>query len=111
MKFISQAARINIPVEKFTKYALNEKADKDKTIAFEKALGYNLNNVDKLIKDIHDNISKFPAKYKGNKGYGDLYEVVMILKGANGKFAKVLTAWMEDEQLGEVRLLTVHIDA
>ncbi|MCL2406182.1 MAG: hypothetical protein FWC92_11665 [Defluviitaleaceae bacterium] len=110
MNFLSRVAKINIPIKKFTEYALNEQADKDKTIAFERALGYNLNNVDKLIENIRSNISKFPAKYKGNKGYGDLYEVVMILEGENGKSAKVLTAWMDDVKLGEVRLLTVHID-
>ena len=99
-----------ISKDKFIKYALNEKADKDKTIAFELALGYNKNNADRLIKNIKRNIDKFPAKVKGNKGYGDLYEVVMVLKGENGKTAKVLTGWINDSKTGKLRLVTVYID-
>ncbi len=100
-----------IPLEKFTKYALSESADKDKAIAFELALGYNINNVDKLITNIRDNLDKFPAKPKGNKGFGLLYEVVMLLMGENGKSAKVLTGWIDDSGTGEMRLVTAHIDS
>jgi hypothetical protein len=34
----------------------------------------------------------------------------MILKGENGKTAKVLTGWIDDVSTGEMRLVTVHID-
>ncbi len=99
-----------IPLEKFTEYALSESADKDKAIAFELALGYNINNADKLIANIKRNLDRFPAKAKGNKGFGQLYEVVMVLVGENGKTAKVLTGWIDDESAGEIRLITAHID-
>ncbi len=37
---------------KLTQYALNPDKAPDKAFAFEKALGYNLSNVDKLIENI-----------------------------------------------------------
>lgn len=99
-----------ILIEKFTQYSLNPDRDKDKSIAFELVLGYNMDNVDKLIDNIKANLSNFPAKNKGNIGYGNRYEVVMDLKGENGKTASVLTGWIDDVSNGEMRLTTAHID-
>jgi SPP1 gp7 family putative phage head morphogenesis protein len=102
--------KIKIPIEKFTQYALNPLKDENKALAFDLALGYNLSNVDSLIENIKKNLSKFPAKLKSDKRYGDIYEVVLELQGANGKSAKVLTGWLDDRERGEIRLTTVHID-
>ena len=99
-----------IPIEKFTRYALDPEKDADKAIAFDHALGYNKNNVSKLIEQIYGNLSKFPAKEKSDLGYGMRYEVVMDIVGANGKTAKVLTEWIDDVSNGEMRLTTVHVD-
>lgn len=71
----------------------------DEAMAFELALGYNLANVQLLINNIRKNLTSFPSVYKGNlKGYGDVYEVEMILTGENGKTARVLTGWIDDTQ-------------
>ena len=99
-----------IPIDKFTSYALNPDKSPYKALAFELALGYNQENAEKLIMNIRTNLNKFPAKSKGNKGYGTLYEVVMELTGENGKTAKVLTGWLDDISKGETRLTTVYID-
>jgi len=99
-----------IPVEKFTKYALNPAKDLDKSVAFERALGYNSGNIEKLIENIQVNLAKFPAKHKGNKGFGDIYEVILDLVGENGKTAKVLTGWIDDDSTGDMRLTTVYVD-
>lgn len=70
-----------IPIEKFTKYALDSTKDSNKATAFEKALGYNLNNYQKLIDNIKNNINKFNGIEKGDNGYGVQYEVLMRLIG------------------------------
>ena len=110
MDILPRANEVVIPIRKFTEYALSSKKDPDKTIAFKRALGYNKSNVDKLIENIRQNLPNFPAIYKGNKGFGSVYEVVMELTGENGKKAKILTGWVDDAQNGEMRLTTVHID-
>lgn len=96
-----------IPEEKFTKYALN--SDKNKAEAFELALGYNLSNYKKLIKNIEDNVNKFNAVEKEDKGYGKRYEVLMTLVGENKKVANVKTAWIIDKETGETRLTSAYV--
>jgi len=55
-------------------------------------------------------LANFPAKHKGNKGYGEIYEVLMNLTGENGKTAKVLTGWLDDVSNGETRLTSAYVD-
>ena len=99
-----------IPNSKFLDYALNVEKQPDKARTFNTALGYSQDNAEKLIEQIKENLGKFPAKHKGNKGYGNIYEVIMELPGANGKSAKVLTAWIDDITNGEMRLTSVYVD-
>ena len=99
-----------IPKSKFTQYALNPYKDPNKARAFEKALGYTMDNADELIKQINEKLSEYKKKKKGDRGWGMTYEVVMDITGPNGKTAKVLTAWIDDKNNGEMRLTTVHVD-
>jgi len=110
MSTLPRADEAIIPVEKLTEYALNPNGDRNKAVAFERALGYNIGNADKLIEQIKANLRKFPAIAKKDKGYGTRYEVVMEIEGVNGKSAKVLTGWIDDASSGEMRLITVHVD-
>lgn len=100
-----------IPEEKFTKYALdiNNPKGKDKAIAFEKALGYNLNNYEKLIENIRNNLDKFNAIEKPDKGYGKVYEMIMTLTGENGKNANIKTGWLIDKKTKETRLTSAYV--
>lgn len=99
-----------IPKSKFTQYALNPDKDPDKAKAFEKALGYTVDNADELISQIYDKISEYNAKEKPDNGWGKRYEVIMDIVGPNGKTAKVLTAWIDDKNTGEIRLTSVYVD-
>lgn len=100
-----------IPPEKLTHYALNKEhkgGGKHKAIAFERALGYNIDNYQDLIANIVSNLGRFPAVLKGKNQYGDKYEVAMILTGPNGKTAKVISAWLVDKA-GKTRLVSVYV--
>ena len=97
--------------EKFTKYCLNPDRDLDKATAFGLALGYGLSNAGGLIAEIKRRLPYFRAKKKENKGFGPRYEVIMCLKGPNGKCAKVLTSWIDDESNGEMRLTSAYVDS
>ncbi|MFR8033422.1 MAG: phage minor capsid protein [Lachnospiraceae bacterium] len=99
-----------IPRAKFTEYALNPLKDANKAEAFRKALGYTLDNVDALIEQINQKLPEYDAVEKGDRGWGMTYEVVMDITGPNGKTAKVLTAWIDDKNSGEMRLTTIHVD-
>ena len=110
MNILPRYDTVIIPLDKLIRYALDPVKDPNKATAFKLALNYDKNNADKLISNIKANLNKFPAKNKGDRGYGTLYEVVMELTGENGKTANVLTAWIDDKTNGEMRLVTVHID-
>lgn len=99
-----------IPKAKFTEYALNPAKDPNKAKAFELALGYTAENADHLIEQIRSNLPLYKAVEKGDRGYGMTYEVIMDVTGPNGKTAKVLTAWIDDQSNGEMRLTTIHVD-
>ena len=110
MNILPRADEAVIPVEKFTEYALNPDRQPNKAVAFELALGYNADNADRLILQIRRGLTKFPALAKSNIGYGMRYEVMMDITGVNGKTAKVLTSWIDDELNGEMRLTSVYVD-
>ncbi|WP_338129819.1 DUF6883 domain-containing protein [Heyndrickxia oleronia] len=100
-----------IPPQKLTSYALNKEHVKGgpKAVAFEKALGYTSVNYMDLINNVIENLPKFPATPKGDKGYGETYEVIMNLKGPNNKNANVLTAWIVDKDTNETRLTSIYV--
>lgn len=96
-----------IPVDKFTKYSLNQERQPDKAKAFESALGYTSKNIDALIANIQQNLKEEEFVEKGNSGHGMRYENIVVLTGANGKTANVLTAWIEDDEY--LRLTSVYV--
>jgi len=111
MNTLPKADNVVIPIEKFTMYALNYSRQEDKALAFELALGYTTANAQNLIDNIRMNLTKFPAILKGNiKGYGDVYEVEMVLTGENRKTAKVLTGWIDDSSTGQMCLTSAYIN-
>ena len=110
MSVLPRTDELVIPIEKFTKYALNPDGDRNKAVAFERALGYNINNANELVEQIMANVGKFHATEKCDLGYGKRYEVVMDIVGTNGKTAKILTGWIDDKTNGEMRLVTAHVD-
>jgi SPP1 gp7 family putative phage head morphogenesis protein len=104
--------RAVIPEANLLGYALNKDhpTGKDKAAAFEKALGYTSANYTDLIKNVRDNLDKFPAESKGSNDYGERYQAILSLTGPNGKTANVLTAWIirTNEELPQ--LTTIHVD-
>ena len=110
MEILPNADNAVIPIEKFTEYSLNPLKQKDKAEAFRKALGYNLDNYQKLIDNVKSNITNYPATPKSDIGYGQRYQIIMDLIGENGKSAKVLTAWLLEKDTGITKLISVYVD-
>lgn len=88
----------NIDERKFTEYALDYDKAPDKAYAFEEVLGYTKDNYNDLIENILENIDEGSFIEKGNNGYGNLFEQIIELKGANNRIANVLTAWIEENK-------------
>lgn len=97
-----------MPDEKFTQYSLNPLKAPDKAKAFKSALGYTVDNFEDLRQNILDNLMEDKFIEKGDNGYGMRYEQILELTGPNGKKAKVLTAWIQDDE--DKRLVSVYVD-
>ena len=109
LNMLPKADKVVIPAEKFINYALNPIKSRGKAVAFSEALGYTKDNADLLMLNIRQNLKKFPAENKGDKGYGETYAVLMELMGVNGKTANVMTEWLDDNKTGKMRLTSAYI--
>ena len=100
-----------IDKRKFTEYALNPEKQPDKAKAFESALGYNLNNYELLEEQIRENFVRDKLIKKGHNDQGDKYELHYEITGANGKTAKMLTAWLDDiNDKKDFHLTSLYVD-
>lgn len=98
--------------EKLTMYSLNKEhpVGKHKAIAFENYLGYTIDNKDQLISRVRQGLRKYKASERTSTKYGKLFEVYMMLKGANGKYAKVKSGWIIDVGETKPRLTSIYVD-
>ena len=96
---------------KFTEYALNSEKQPDKAKAFESALGYDLSNYRQLEDKIRENFDRNMLVDKGSNKQGQKYELLYEITGANGKTAKVLTAWLDDvNDKKDFHLISIYVD-
>ncbi|MCL2036631.1 MAG: hypothetical protein FWG83_04505 [Oscillospiraceae bacterium] len=101
--------KLVIPLEKLTKYALDAVNEPDKAIAFKLALGFCEGDEEILIQKIKSGITIFNAKEKNAGEWGQRYQVIIRMRGLNGKTANVLTAWIHDVKNNQMRLTSVYI--
>ena len=112
MDILPNADKAVIPMEKFTQYVLNQahETGKHKAFVFAQVLGYNVNNTNKLIANIKNNIDKFPAVRKGRSQHGERYEITMQLTGENARTAPVVTGWIIDNDSDIPRLVSAYVN-
>ena len=101
-----------IPDKKLTDYALNKNhpIGKNKAIAFEKYLGYNIDNREMLLAEVQNGLKNNIASKRTETAYGTPFEVRMLIKGANGKKAHIKTAWIIDNGSNKPRLTSIYVD-
>ena len=111
MVILPNADRAVISIEKLVNYALDvtHNTGMHKAFVFESVLGYTTENAARLTENIKNNVDKFPAVHKGSNLYGEKYEVIMQLVGANGRKAEVVTGWIIDNGSDTPRLVTAYI--
>lgn len=102
----------NIPDAKISGYALNMEhpIGKHKAIAFQSVLGYNIENQEELIRQIRYGLSRYRASERATTKYGRPFEVKMLILGANGRYAPVITGWQIDNGSDIPKLTTIYVD-
>ena len=66
--------------------------------AFTSRLGYDKNNWKDLQKQILQKAPTYPAKKKGDAGYGEKYEQKIVVYGNKWKPANVIVGWISDKK-------------
>ncbi|WP_050697717.1 phage minor capsid protein [Anaeromassilibacillus senegalensis] len=98
--------------KKLIGYSLNKynESGKNKALVFDRALRYTEANADVLEAAIKEGLVNFRAIHKGNKGYGEQFEVRMLIRGPNGNKQPVITGWIFDTGKDTPRMVTAYVD-
>lgn len=102
-----------IPSEKIFRYALDteHKTGGAKAVAFEKALGYNISNGGELIANIRQCLPTLDCTTIRKTRFGIQYSGDVIMRGPNGKTAKVWIAWQIDYGDDVPHLISVYVNS
>ncbi len=92
---LPNAEKATVPDRKFTNYLFGGEHVEGlaKGRAFTSRLGYSAENWSRLQEEIINRAARYPAVYKKNNGFVDLYEQKMILYGAKGRPANTVVGW------------------
>lgn len=107
---LPNAADAVAPEPKFTKYLFYPENKKGyaKGRAITSRLGYDADNWRALQKKIEAGAREYPALFKGNNGFGDLYEQKMVLYGVKNQPANVIVGWIHKSS-GETNMTSAYI--
>jgi len=101
---------------KLVDYALNPQQERGrhKARVFESALGFNLSNWEQLQQTILEALPYHEAFIVSETVFGIKYRAVLLVTGANGHTASLMTIWQFDRLSGGLfsevpRLVTLYI--
>lgn len=102
------------PKEKFLEYSLNYENpnSRGKAEAYERALGYNRENADGLIKQISDMVKEeivSPIEIVKTE-YGTKYKYRIPVKGINGQVKNVIAVYQIDKGTKIPRMITNFVE-
>ena len=85
-----------IPTPKFTKYLFNTENERgwSKGKLIKGKLGYDKSNYMAYVDAIKEAAKSYPVKFKGNNGFGDVYEQKIMLYNKDGKPINVVVGWI-----------------
>jgi Domain of unknown function (DUF6883) len=99
-------ADATIAREKLTGYLLLHQARGDKS-AFLARAGYNLENVDQLLRDLRTQFLPLEGVALHSTEFGRFYEIRGRLTGPNGAKLAVRSIWMEEKLSGITKFITL----
>jgi hypothetical protein len=94
---------------KVTEYLLRHRDEEDKS-AFLALAGYTLENADRLLNDLREQLLPREAELFDETEYGPKYGIRGTLTGPNGRVLRVLSIWMKEEATGMVKFVTLRPD-
>ncbi len=106
---IEPKAKPMIGAQKFTEYLLNHEKSRGKSKGFEQVFAFNNNNWHLFKAEIKKNFNIDRMEKKHSDQFGDRYEQVMEITGANGRKAFIRTAWILEKSKFAPRFVTAYL--
>jgi len=98
-----------IASRKLTHYLLRLRLEDDKS-QFLALAGYTLENADRLMSDIREQILPLEAELFDQTEYGPKYRIRGTLTGPNGRALRVSTIWMKENATNQTKFVTLLSD-
>ncbi len=98
-----------IAPRKLTQYLLRLRLEDDKS-QFLALAGYTLENADRLMSDIREQILPLEAELFDETEYGPKYRIRGSLTGPNGRALRVSTIWMKENATNQTKFVTLFPD-
>ncbi len=98
-----------IAPRKLSQYLLRLRLEDDKS-QFLALAGYTLQNADRLMSDIREQILPMDAELFDETEYGQKYRIRGALTGPNGRVLRVSTIWMKENATNLTKFVTLFRD-
>ena len=93
--------------EKMVNYLLQWRPENDKS-RFLGSAGYTEKDGEQLAQDIRDQLLSLEAKFEETTEYGDMYSIMGLLIGPNGRAIHVMSIWMVESITNETKFITLY---
>lgn len=94
---------------KLTRYLLRPRSEDDKSRFLAQA-GYTLENSDRLMADLRQQILPLEAELLDETEYGTKYQIRGTLTGPNARALRILTVWMKESATNQTKFVTLFPD-
>lgn len=111
-KALPNLENIVFPEAKFTGYLFSRESKKgwNKGKIIKEKLGYDIDNFSDYINAIEKATKLYPSKFKGNNGFGDVYEQKIMLYNEDGIPVNVVVGWIiPKDNLKQIRFTSSYI--
>ena len=98
-----------IAPRKLTQYLLRLRVEDDKS-QFLALAGYTLDDADRLMRDIREQLLPLEAEFHEETEYGPKFRIRGTLTGPNGRGLRVLTIWMKENATNQAKFVTLFPD-
>ncbi len=98
-----------IAPRKLSQYLLRLRVEDDKS-QFLALAGYTLDDADRLMRDIREQLLPLEAEFHEETEYGPKYRIRGTLTGPNGRVLRVVTIWMKENATNQTKFVTLFPD-
>lgn len=102
--------KVTFDPAKLTQYLLNAERQPDKARAWAGYLGYTVDDYEEVMSRVYEHVADHEPEFRETDRYGDRFTTRMVMRGKDGKSAKVKVGWILDKGGGKMRLTSIYVN-